>query len=273
MEVKMLIENEKLKNRPELAKEHGLSIFIRYNGENILFDTGDSGAFIDNADKMGVSIEDIDTVIISHGHFDHGGGLERFFKFNSKARVFMHAQARENHYIKVLFKKIDIGIPRDIFYHYNKRISFIEDTEEISKGLFLITDITKKEPWTKFTKRMFTKKEGRFQQDDLKHEIILAINNNDKLVVFTGCSHNGVINMVNTVVDRFPAMPIEAVIGGFHLIGESKKVAEEVGQKLLQFNMDKVYTCHCTGKKAYEVLENELQGKLQYLCTGMEIEL
>ncbi|HCW03758.1 MAG TPA: hypothetical protein DGK91_03965 [Clostridium sp.] len=164
MEVKMLIENEKLESRPELAKKHGLSLFIRYKGENILFDTGDSGAFIDNADKMGVSIEDIDTVIISHGHYDHGGGLERFLRMNSKARVFIHSKARKNYYVKLPFKNKDISIPREVFYHYDKRITFMEETEELSKGLFLITDISKKEPWTKFAQRMLTKEEGRFVQ-------------------------------------------------------------------------------------------------------------
>ena len=273
MRIRMLIENEKLKDFPELEKEHGLSILLGINGENILFDTGATGKFIDNADKMGIDIENIDTLVISHGHYDHGGGLSRFLERNKKARILMHSRAREKHYIKVLFKKFDASIPETVFHNYSNRITFIDKTTEISKGIFIITDAVKNYPWVKFNKRMLIKEDGKFKADDLKHEIIMAVENNKKLVVITGCSHNGVINMIQSAVNKLPDMPIQAVIGGFHIMGESEQTVRELGKKLSEFNIEKTYTCHCTGKKSYKVLKHELREGIDYLCTGMDIEL
>ena len=273
MRIRMLIENEKLDNHPELEKEHGLSMLLSTNGENILFDTGATGKFIDNADKMGINIEDIDTLVISHGHYDHGGGLSRFLERNKKARVIMHSKAREKHYIKVLFKKFDASIPETVFNNYSNRITFIDETTEISRGVFIITDAVKIDPWVKFNKRMLIKKEGKFVADDLKHEITLAVENDKKLVIVTGCSHNGVINMIKSVESKLPGMPIQSVIGGFHIIGESEQTVRELGRQLSGFNIEKTYTCHCTGKKSYKVLKDELKERIDYLCTGRDIEL
>ncbi|WP_139906118.1 MBL fold metallo-hydrolase [Clostridium thermarum] len=281
MKIRMLIENEKLETCPELVKENGISMFINYNGENILFDTGATGEFINNADKLGINIEDIDTVVISHGHMDHAGGLLKFLERNKKARIFMHIRAGEKHFVKLFFKSIEVTMPQAIFEKGGNRINLINETTEISQGIFIITDIMKKEPWVRFNKKMLMKKDGKLCEDDFKHELILAFNNNGKLVILTGCSHNGVVNMIETTIAKLPQLPIQAVIGGFHLVGmpglnlyaESEATIKALAKQLSSYNIEKIYTCHCTGKKPYKILKDELQDNIEYLCTGMEVEL
>ena len=169
----------------------------------------------------------------------------------------------------------------EILDRYKNRIHFIDNFSEISKDVFIVTDIIKKYPWVKFSKNLLTEKNGNFHADDFKHEIITAIHNKGKLVIITGCSHNGVANMIESTLSVFPNMPIQAVIGGFHLVGmpglnilgESKESITGLGQTLLDYGIDKTYSCHCTGMKAYRSLKEVMKDKLEYFCTGMQVEL
>ena len=117
--------------------------------------------------------------------------------------------------------------------------------------------------------------------DDFSHELMLVIREKDGLVIFSGCSHNGMLNMIDTVNKKFAGFPIKAVIGGFHLIGlppfnsmgDSKAEIGEIGRQTLTYPIDAVYSGHCTGQKAYTVLKDEMSEKLTQLHTGMVIEI
>jgi 7,8-dihydropterin-6-yl-methyl-4-(beta-D-ribofuranosyl)aminobenzene 5'-phosphate synthase len=281
LKLQMLIENEKLKDNPELKKEHGISVLMNVNNQKILLDTGTSGRFIENANQLGIDIKDIDIVIISHGHSDHSGGLIRFLEINPKAKVFMHPGAMEKHFAKLFFKKIDVSTPVEVLNRFQNRIHFIENFSEVSKDVYIITNIMKKYPWVNFSKNLLREDNGTLREDDFKHEMVVAIHNKGKLVIITGCSHQGVLNMIESTLSVFPNMPVQAVVGGFHLVGmpglnilgESKESITRVGKTLLDYEIDKTYTCHCTGMKPYKILKEVMKDKLEYFCTGMQVEL
>lgn len=108
----------------------------------------------------------------------------------------------------------------------------------------------------------------------------MVVREKEGLVVFTGCAHNGILNMVATVARQFSDVRIKAVFGGFHLIGlpmlntmaGSRREVEGIGKELLKYPIERVYTGHCTGKKAYRVLKGVMAGKLEYLSTGSDME-
>lgn len=282
MRVSVLIENECCEDKTNLEAEHGLSLHIHFGGKNILFDTGATDKFIENAKKMAINIEDIDIVILSHAHKDHAGGLMKFLKQNKKAKVYMSKQATHQYYIKMLMLPMNIGIEKEVFQQFAERIVFIDQFIEIVDHVYLLPNISLKSfPLGKSSKKLLVQKEGKFLRDSFDHELSLIINNYNKIEVFTGCSHNGISNMVENAISYFETLPIHSVIGGFHLmgipfkskLGESQKYVKELGHQMNKYSIDKIYTAHCTGKKAYKILKSIMQDKMTYIHTGMQFEL
>lgn len=278
MKISMLIENNSFSK--ELVKEHGLSLYIETNNKKIVFDTGASGNFIDNAVKMGIDLQEVDTLIISHGHKDHSGGLLRFLQLNSKATVFMSRQVCQEYYAKVFLFKKNISSSVEVVSRYKERIVLLEKFTELGDEMFILTKFIRRYPLVKGNKSLFREQDGKLINDDFSHEIALVIRNQDRLVMISGCSHNGIENMIETVMECFPQTAIQAVIGGFHLLDfprsiwtESKRAIREIGDRLLGYKIDKIYTCHCTGKRAFAILKEVMGNKMEYFYTGMEIEL
>ena len=279
MIIKMLIENEC--ENTDLHKEHGISLYIETEGKKLLFDTGRSGAFVDNAAKIGIDVGKIDNVIISHAHSDHGGGLLRFSQVNKHAPVYISDKAQREYYIKLLLIKADVSIPHAVFDTFSDRICFIKNFTKIEDGIFLITRFKRKYPLVRSSKKLLVKQKGQLVRDEFDHEIALVIDNKGKLVIVTGCSHNGVENMIDAVIAHFPDMPIQTVIGGFHLMGfpfsnlmgESRLNIAALGNRLLDYHIEKTYTCHCTGKRGYSILKETMGDSIEYFYTGMQLEL
>lgn len=282
MNISVLIENELMENSIGLQAEHGLSLLIEANGKKILFDAGSSDTFIENAKKMGVKLEDIDIAVLSHAHADHSGGMIKFLELNSQANVYMSKNATQQCYFKMGFLKKNISVSPALFSEHAQRISYIDEMTEITEGVYLIPNISQHlYSRGEAQKKLLVKKDGQYYVDPFEHEIMMLIKQPDKMVVVTGCSHNGVTNMVEAAITRFPGTPIQALVGGFHLmglpfkktLGENKPFILDLAATMQRFNIQNIYTCHCTGLKAYEILKQTMQGKLQYIKTGQQISL
>ena len=282
MKITALVENTRLESRKDLSVEHGLSLHVNCDNKQILFDTGTKKVFSDNAEKLGVNIREVDIVVISHHHFDHGGGLACFLEANQKAKVYLRKSEEREYYFRALgiINKF-VGLDKSLFRRYTDRFDFVDEFTEISPEVFILTMISKPYPIPKGNRHLFTKKGNTWELDSFEHELIMVIREEQGLVVFTGCSHSGILNMIDTVAKRFPGVPIKAVFGGFHLIdlpilntmAGSKREVEDIGKEILKYPIDKLYTGHCTGKKAYRVLKGVMGEKLEYFPTGSSIEV
>ena len=276
-----LIENRNNNNR-NLYAEPGLSLYCEINGKKVLIDAGLSDKFIKNAEKMNRDINDIDICIITHGHLDHSGGLYRLLSINKKVKVYMKTTAAQEHYTKLFHIVNQIGIPKKVFDDYKDRICFVDETMQIVSGLYVITEINKLSQFPVFTKHMKVKKEGRYIQDDLSHELFLVIEKKDSISVISGCSHHGIINILDTAKNLF-GKRILSVVGGFHLDTikmsglrtrrEPKKKIRDIVDYIRKNDIKKVYTCHCTGMKAYLYMKEYLKDQIQYFSTGDAIEI
>jgi len=282
MRIVTLVENTRAEGREDLAPEHGLSLYIERDDQRILFDTGATQAFFQNAERLDVDIAGVDAAVISHHHFDHGGGLPYFLEANHEARVYL-CKCEEGDYTFRGFGIMQkhIGLDTELFQKHPDRFEFVEGFTEILPGVFILTDIGKRYPLPKGNRRLFVERAGVRSLDSFDHELVMAVKEETGLVVFTGCAHSGILNMIDTVVRRFPGVPIKAVLGGFHLVGipvlntmaGSRREVADIGREMLKYPMDSVYTGHCTGMKAYRILKRVMGERLQYLPTGSTVVL
>ena len=282
MRVITLVENRPNPSDPALVAEWGLSLYIEIGGRRVLVDMGASDAFARNARKLGIDIATIDAAILSHHHYDHGGGLRRFLELNASANVFIGDLPAGQPTARVFgLLKRNIGLDQSLFEQYADRFRFVRERTDVVPGVFVLPNIGGEHPRPSGNKVLFLRKDGTYVPDAFRHEIVVALRERDSLVVLTGCSHNGLVNMVETVTREFPGLPIKAVVGGFHLIAlppfnrmsDSEAVVADIGRSVLDLGVGTTYTGHCTGTKAFEVLRHAMGARVQEIHTGSLLEL
>jgi len=261
MKIYTLIENTKPKGSAYLC-EHGLSLYFERAKKRILFDTGSSDSFIYNATLLGIDLAKVDICVISHGHYDHIGGLSHFLDINKKAAVYMKRNAKRNLYTKKLFRLEQTGMPPSFFEKYGKRITFIDEDTEVASGVYA-ANIRKHRHYPQYSSMMYFEQDGKLVHDDLSHELFINIETGDGNVVLTGCAHHGLINILETAGEKYGK--IYAVIGGFHLNGtksfgirikkESHHEIRAIAKYFEKNGIRKIYTGHCTGEKPLEKLK------------------
>jgi 7,8-dihydropterin-6-yl-methyl-4-(beta-D-ribofuranosyl)aminobenzene 5'-phosphate synthase len=279
MKITVLAENSVSKtNTLNVRSENGLSLFIEFNESKILFDTGQSDLFIQNAEKMGVDLSQADFLVISHGHFDHGGGLKHFLKINKKAKVFMHINAAHKFYTKIFgFIPYYVGLDQKVIAE-NSRIYFIEEDTQINDKMILVEGFSEKFPQSDSNNALFEKINNRLFPDKFNHELVMLLIENDEIVLFSGCSHSGIVNIIEEVKLHSKTMKIKATFGGFHIHNPINKtnesenyivnLAEALGESDQIF-----YTGHCTGEKNFRYIKGWLCRKIQTMNTGEVIEV
>lgn len=273
MLIKTLVENTSISK--DFGNEHGLSLYIETKKHKMLFDVGASEMFLQNAKKLDVNIADVDFLVISHGHYDHGGGLKVFLQENSTATVYLHQQAFEKHYALHSTGKPElIGLDADL--KRNSQIVFTSDEYSIDKGVWLFSNITQKEPRPKSNSGLLTEHNGQMTEDTFAHEQNLVVEEGGKTLLVTGCAHNGIINILEHFHMLKGRMP-DYVIGGFHLSSrsggnEDSDMIDRIGKHLMGTKA-KFYTCHCTGIEAYERLKSAMGDNIDYLSAGSAITI
>lgn len=253
--------------------EHGLSIYVETEAHCLLVDTGASPAFLDNAQKLGVDLTKVDTLILSHGHYDHAGGILAFAKINPTARIYLKKTAVGEYYHVSEQEERYIGIDKAIAEL--PQITFVEGNLKIDEELFLFTDIPEKYPRAKGTKVLMEKRENGWCQDSFDHEQCLVISQEEKQILLSGCAHNGILNILEEYQRLFDREP-DMVISGFHLMqdqgyGPEEKEAIQDLAKSLQKIKAVFYTGHCTGQEAYGWMKEIMGNQLHELHSGVKI--
>lgn len=266
MKIVTLVENTTCNT--ELGVQHGLSFYIETDGSKILFDCGADGLFLKNAKKLGVDIAAVDSLILSHGHSDHGGGIQEFLKANIKAKIYISKHAFGDYYFKVLFFKKYIGLDKAL--KNNSRIVFVDRYLMIDENTVIFSDITA-DKLRSAQSKLLKKENGKLFKDDFKHEQCLIVGD----TLFAGCAHTGIVNIYEKA-KRIKA--IKHIFGGFHLYNPATKktedptLVEDIAGELADEDI-KIYTGHCTGKMAFEIMKPILGDKIKELSTGKIYEI
>jgi 7,8-dihydropterin-6-yl-methyl-4-(beta-D-ribofuranosyl)aminobenzene 5'-phosphate synthase len=268
-----LVENTK--SSKELYAKHGLCLYIETSKHKILFDLGPDDTFAKNAEKMEIDIKAVDTVVISHGHKDHGGGLNTFMKLNSKAKIYIRETAFAPHYIKLL--KLPFSVSLDKSLACSNRFIFTNDNHRIDDELLLFSNVKSSKFHSKSNDVLFAKRKNSLIKDDFIHEQNLIITSDKKNILISGCSHSGIVN-IQDKAESIADDKMAYVIGGFHLFNpptkknESNELIDNIANALNK-NKSIYYTCHCTGVRVYEQMKETLKNKLLYLSTGTKLVL
>lgn len=269
MKAKVVVDNIGTEN---IQGQWGLCIYIEYNGKKLLLDTGASELFARNAEKMGISIEDIDVAVLSHAHYDHANGMRRFFELNEKADFYLREGCGENCYSKMWIFHPYIGIPKGVISKYSRRIKYAKGNYEICEGISLIPHTTQGLERIGKKVGLYIKRNGKFLPDDFSHEQSLVFDTRQGLVVFNSCSHGGVANIINEVSAAFPDKKVIAVVGGFHIHSYTEAEVRDFANQIKSANIKYVYTGHCTGQRSFEILKQELGDTARQLKVGLEME-
>lgn len=267
MRIITLLENTPGSNA--LCKfEHGLSFYIETEKHKLLFDTGASKYFSENAAVLGIDLTQIDLVVLSHGHFDHAGGIPELHKINPRVKIIAQNTCKQNHYNGDKFIGIDANIPSFDQWHE------ISGDMEIDAELYVFTGVNGKKYPARGNFTMTKEIDGVKSQDDFLHEQNLVIHENGKSVLLCGCSHNGIINILDHYHKLFGDYP-EIVIGGFHLKLDEYTEADFENVRAIAKELkdipSKFYTGHCTGPIAYPVLKEIMGDKLDELHSGEQV--
>lgn len=270
MKITVVIED----SAPEtLLKEWGLSLHIAFQGKNYLLDTGASSNFLKNAEKLGVDIADVDYAVLSHAHDDHSNGIDGFFAVNEMAPLYLRNGTAENCYRQEGSEMLYEGIMKGTLNRYKDRIVYVQGDYKIAENVYLIPHKTPGLEKIGERSKMYVEINGEMIFDDLSHEQSLVFVTEKGLVIFNSCSHGGADVIIREVAETFKGKDVLAMIGGFHLFETAGKEVRELAESLKHTGVKKIYTGHCTGKKAYSILSQALGPIVSDLDTGKVIEL
>lgn len=263
MKITVLAENTSC--RSDCLSEHGLSMFVEAAGYDLLFDMGQTDMFAVNAATLGLDLRRADGAVLSHGHYDHGGGISRFLQLNDHAKVYVSGYAFEPYYSGT---EKYIGI--DTSLKDSPRLVPVKESIELAGGISLI-------PWGEYKPAyplesygLNKMENGCLVPDDFRHEQYVMLEENGRRILLSGCSHIGILN----IMERFRP---DVLVGGFHFMkipaeGSGREKLLDLASRLMEYDAQ-YYTCHCTGAEQYEVLSTVMGEKLHYISAGMVAEV
>ncbi|MFW6284951.1 MAG: MBL fold metallo-hydrolase [Bacillota bacterium] len=269
MRIVTLLENTASDEKFEAA--HGISLYIEAKKHTILFDMGPDDKFIKNAEALGIDLRDVDIAILSHAHYDHGGGLEAFMELNDKATIYVHEDAFSNVFSeKESGEKVYIGLKQSL--KESDRIVYTSGFKHIDNGVEVFSGVEAKRFIPKANSHLYKQKAKVLVKDDFTHEQNLSLKENDQSILISGCAHKGIVNIMDhfhKLKDYYP----DAVIGGFHLSkGLEDATFEELGETMQTIGA-RYITGHCTKEEAFNALKPILGDKLEALSSGKAFEL
>lgn len=247
--VTVLIENSAPAG---LLREHGLALYLTYRGHAVLLDAGESGAFLLNAERLGLDLPAVELAVLSHGHYDHADGLAAFFAANRTATAYARPHIVDQEYIGAEY----IGVNPGLLRRRKKRFDLADGPRQLLSGLWLIPD-------------------------GVVHEQSLVAETAEGLVIFNSCCHAGAGDIVHGIKAQFPGAPVRALIGGLHLMGAegtrslgvTPDAVERLADRLLdELEVAELYTGHCTGAPALALLQGRGGERVHPLTTGLRME-
>jgi len=253
-----------------LIKEHGLSILIESDGKSILFDTGQGNALKHNSRVLDIDLGDLNTVVLSHGHYDHTGGLAHVLERAPNCELYCHPAVKKMRYSVRNNKVKEIQPPKSTVKALDNlstgQLHWIKEPMMIDDRIGVTGPIPRKEAYEDTGGSFFFDTQG-IEADLVEDDIAIWLIRDSELSVLTGCAHAGLVNTIEYIESINPGLTARTVIGGFHLVNASKERLQNTVKRLQK--MDLIVPCHCTGKKANAYLKRCLGKRVRQGEAGM----
>ncbi len=268
MKILNLMEDTAGENK--VFAEHGFCVYIETLMHRILVDTGASEKTWDNAGKLGVDTGSIDLVFLSHGHYDHSGGLLSFAEQNPNAKIYMHARAADDYYNLKDGREKYIGIDKRILDL--PQIVLLEKGCRIDREISVFSGVTGRRKWPKSNLTLKRKTGESYVQDSFDHEQYVVVETEGKKILISGCAHNGILNILDCFARLYHGAP-DIVISGFHMAKnteydeEERRLIRDVAKELRKMDTQ-FYTGHCTGTLAFQIMKEIMGDRLWFMHSG-----
>ncbi len=281
MKLICLIDNTSVDEK--LYAEDGVSFLVELGWKYYLIDAGLTGKAAENARRMKQPVDNLESIVITHNHFSHIGGIDGFTRLSPKAEIYLRAGAQTEYFKKTGLFKEPAGAGRSFFRKYEDRLILFNSFSEVTEGFYLASCEVFEEKNINPDKGYFTlegKKQIPYDCSDESFAVIFPGKRKaDGLVIIGGCFHCGVQNMLETVGELWTGIPVLAVVGGFHFMGSNPKTlgcsSEYVAAQARALKLssaEKIYACHCTGFKGFDIMDEILGDRLMYIGGGEEID-
>ncbi|MCG6911419.1 MAG: MBL fold metallo-hydrolase [Deltaproteobacteria bacterium] len=260
-----------------LASEHGLSMWIEPEGDKpILFDTGAGKLFVDNAKKRGIDVYTADRLVLSHGHYDHTGGVGSFLRHNRHSRIYCHPGAVVPRYAVRGGMGNPIHMPHESIAAIDKlpetRLHWVQEPLILSDDIGLTGHIPRKTDFETPGGPFFYDPAGR-RPDPIDDDMALWVHTPRGLVVVVGCCHAGVVNTLDYIRYLNDGMHVHALVGGFHLMGAGSLRLERTMDALKTFDIDLLVPCHCTGDDTVKLLSDTFGDRVSPGFAGKVLQI
>ena len=281
MRIINLVENTE--GKAGCGVEHGLSFYIETEHHKLLMDAGQTALLIENAQKLGIDLTKVDTVVLSHGHYDHGGGILPFAEINPEAKIYVSKTAFGEYYsVNRAGEPYYIGLAKEI--QDLPQVVIVGEGAAEADGIYRIDDelslfsgIGNENPIPSTNARLKMQTEEGLVQDDFSHEQCLVISEGSKKVLLSGCAHHGILNILDRYHALYGGYP-DVAISGFHMMKKHGYSDEDITMiidtALALRKLDTVfYTGHCTGVEPFNAMKKLMGDQLHYVHCGDEIRI